>query len=72
MEKNVGDLVWFDGYTSFAQQNAQKNFEIEKKEYRFDKLSGEKFAIYFVSNRWFGGRDGGEYDNKNGMYYIEL
>jgi hypothetical protein len=72
MEKNIGDLVWLDGYTSFAQQNSQEEFEIEQKEYRFDEVSGEKYPIYFVNGRWFDGRDGGGYNNENCMYYIEL
>lgn len=49
MERNIGDLVWLDGYTSFAQQNSQEEFEIEKKEYRFDEVTGEKYPIYFVN-----------------------
>ena len=50
MERNIGDLVWLDGYTSFAQQNSQEEFEIEKKEYRFDEVTGEKYPIYFVNS----------------------
>lgn len=72
MEKNVGDLVWVDGYTSFAQQNSQEECIIEKKEYRFDDVSGEKFPIYFVDEMWFDGRDGSAYKNKKSMYYIEI
>jgi hypothetical protein len=71
MEKNIGDLVWLDGYTSLAQQNSQE-FEIKQKEYRFDEISGEKFPIYFVNDRWFDGRDGGGYNDEKCMYYIEL
>lgn len=71
MERNIGDLVWIDGHTSFAQQNSQE-FEIKQKEYRFDEISGEKFPIYFVNDRWFDGRDGGGYNDKKCMYYIEL
>lgn len=71
-EKMVGDLVWLDGYTSFAQQNAQEEYPIEKIEYKFDEDTGEKFPIYFVFERWFDGRDGGEYNNEESMYYIEL
>lgn len=72
MEKNINDLVWLDGYTGFAQQNSQKNHPIEKKEYRFDELTGEKFPIYFVSSIWFDGRDGGAYNDEKCMYYIEI
>ncbi len=72
MEKNIGDLVWVDGYTSFAQQNAQEEFEIEKKEYRFDEVNGEKYPIYLVDGRWFDGRDGSGYNDDNCMYYIEI
>ena len=71
MEKNIGDLVWLDGYTSLAQQNSQE-FEIKQKEYRFDEISGEKFPIYFVNDRWFDGRDGGGYNDEKCMYYIVL
>ncbi len=71
MEKNIGDLVWLDGCTSFAQQNSQEEFEIEKKEYRFDEITGEKYPIYFVNNKWFDGRDGNAYKNES-MYYVEL
>jgi hypothetical protein len=71
-EKIVGDLVWMDGYTSFTQQNAQEEYPIEKIDYKFDKDTGEKFPIYFVNERWFDARDGGEYDNEKSMYYIEL
>lgn len=72
MEKNIGDLVWIDGYTSFAQQKSQEKFGIEKKEYRFDDLSGEKYPIYFVDGRWFDGRNGDAYKDDNCMYYIEF
>jgi hypothetical protein len=72
MEKKIGDTVWLDGYTSFAQQNSQEECEIEKIDYKFDKDTGEKFAIYFVADRWFDSRDGGEYDNPESMYYIEI
>lgn len=72
IEKNVGESVWLDGYTSFAQQSSQGRFEIEQKEYRFDAVSGEKFPIYFVSGRWFDGRDGGAYNDEECMFYIEF
>jgi hypothetical protein len=72
MEKKVGDLVWLDGYTGLAQQNAQEEYEIEKIDYKFDKDTGEKFPIYLVRDTWYDGRDGGEYDNDLSMYYIEL
>lgn len=71
MEKKIGDVVWLDGYTSFAQQNSKK-YEIEKIDHKFDKDTGERFAIYFVAGTWFDGRDGGAYDNEMSMYYIEL
>lgn len=71
-EMGIGDSVWLDGYTSFAQQNSQEEFEIEQKEYRFDQISGEKFPIYFVNSIWFDGRHGDGYGNENCMYYIEL
>lgn len=71
MEKNIGDVVWVDGYTSFAQQNAQR-CEIKNKEYRFDEKSAEKFPIYFVDGRWYDGRDGSPYKDEKCMYYIEL
>ena len=70
--KKVGDLVWLDGYNSFAQQNSQEEFEIEAVESRFDEISGEKFPIYKVNDAWYDGRDGSCYSNKNSMYYIEL
>jgi hypothetical protein len=72
MEKKVGDLVWLDGYTGLAQQNAQEECEIKKIEYKFDKDTGEKFPIYLVRDTWYDVRDGGEYDNDLSMYYIEL
>jgi len=72
MEKNIGDLVWLDGYTSMAQQNSQEEFLIENKEYRYDDVTGKKYPIYFVSGRWFDGRDGSAYNNKKCMYYIEI
>jgi len=72
MEKKVGDIVWLDGYTSFAQQNSQEEFEIKEIDYKFDKDTGEKFAIYLVDRRWFDSRDGGEYDNDKSMYFIEI
>jgi hypothetical protein len=71
MEKKIGDLVWLDGYTSSAQQNSRQ-YKIEKIDYKFDKDTGDRFAIYFVADRWFDSRDGGEYDNDKSMYYIEM
>jgi hypothetical protein len=71
-EKEIGDLVWLDGYTSFAQQNSQEEYPIKNKEYRFDEISGERYPIYFVSDRWFDGRDGRGYKDVLCMYYIEL
>jgi len=71
-DKNVGDLVWLDGYTSMAQQNAQEEYEIEKVDYKFDKDTGVKFPVYFLADRWFDGRDGGAYDDNDCMYYIEI
>jgi hypothetical protein len=70
-EKIVGDLVWLDGYTSMAQQNARER-RIEKIEHKFDKDTGVRFPIYFVADRWFDGRDGGAYDDNDCMYYIEI
>lgn len=70
-ELKVGDEVWIDGYTSFAQQNTQEEAEIEKIEYRFDEVTGERFPIYFVRDNWYDSRDGSMYKNDNGMYYIE-
>lgn len=72
MEKNIGDLVWLDGYTGMAQQNSQEEFEIENKEHRFDNLTGEKYPIYLVNGRWFDGRNGGAYNDEECMYYIEI
>lgn len=69
--KEVGDTVYVDGYTSFSQQNAG-NFLIEKKEYRFDEIAGEKFPIYYVDSIWFDGRNGEAYNNEKCMYYIDL
>lgn len=71
MEKKIGDIVWLDGYTSIAQQNSRR-YPIERIDYKFDKDTGEKFAIYFVANRWFDSRNGGEYENNDSMYYIEI
>lgn len=71
MEKKVGDKVWLDGYTSLAQQNSGMEV-ITKVEYRFDKMIGEKFPIYFIGSGVFDGRDGGAYDNDRSMYYIHL
>jgi len=70
-QHKVGDLVWLDGYTSFAQQNSQEEHEIEQIDYKFDKDTGKKFPIYFVDGKWYDGRDGGAYDNDKSMYYIE-
>ena len=67
----IGDLVWLDGYTSFAQQNSQEEYKIEKIDYKFDKNTGGKFIIYFVDEKWYDGRDGSAYDNNKSMYYIE-
>ena len=73
MEKELkkGDQIWLDGYTSMAQQNSRKCL-VESVEYRFDKLTGDKFPIYLVDGDWYDGRDGGCYDNEKSMYYIEL
>ncbi len=71
-ELKVGDLVWMDGYTSMAQQSAQEEFEIEKVDYRYDDMTGERFPVYFVEGEWYDGRDGSCYSNKNSMYYIEI
>jgi len=70
-EKVVGDLVWLDGYTSMAQQNARE-YTIEKIEHKFDKDTGVKFPIYFVADKWFDGRDGSPYEDDKSMYYIEF
>lgn len=67
-EKIVGDLVWI----SFTQQNTQEEYSIEKIDYKFDKDTGKKFPIYFVNERWFDSRNGGEYDNEKSMYHIEI
>lgn len=71
-EKKVGDIVWLDGYTSFAQQNSQEELPIEAVEHRFDEMTGERYPIYKVGGNWFDGRNGSCYLNKNSMYYIEL
>ena len=70
--KEKGDLVWIDGYTSFAQQSAQDNVEIEEVDFRFDEATGEKFPVYFVVGNWYDGRNGSCYSNKSSMYYIDL
>ena len=67
--KNVGDEVWIDGYTSMAQQNFGKRI-ITGIDYRFDETTGEKYKIIQIDNDWYDSRDGGCYSNKDSMYYI--
>lgn len=70
-DKNVGDTVYLDGYTSMAQQNAGER-KITSVDHRYDSISGERFKIIQISNgEWFDTRDGGCYSNKNSMYYLE-
>lgn len=71
IDKNIGDEVYQDGYTSIAQQNFGK-VKITGVDYRFDEMTGEKFKIVQINNRdWFDTRDGGCYSNKDSMYFIE-
>ena len=67
----VGDKVWFDGYTSMAQQNAGEEVIAEIK-IKYDEDSGRPFNIYKVGNAWYDGRDGSCFSNKQSMYYIDL
>lgn len=70
-DKNVGDTVYLDGYTSMAQQNSGKR-EITSVEYRYDSISGERFKIIQINDGdWYDTRDGGCYSNQNSMYYVE-
>jgi hypothetical protein len=71
MTKKIGDLVFFDGYNSIAQQYSDE-YPILNIDYKYDEDTGEKFPIYFVADRWFDGRNGGEYNKDNSMFYIEL
>lgn len=67
---NVGDVVYIDGYTSIAQQNAGLE-KIEGVNYKFDVDTGERFAIYLVNGSWFDSRNGSCFSNPNSMYYLE-
>ena len=70
-DKNIGDVVWQDGYTSMSQQNFGK-VTITNIDYRFDEITGYKFKIIQINNgEWYDSRDGGGYSNKESMYYIE-
>lgn len=69
--KNIGDVVYVDGYTTMAQQNAG-NEEIEDVKYKFDEDSGERYPIYKVGDEWYDGRTGACHSNKNSMYYIDV
>jgi hypothetical protein len=69
--KDVGDYVHVDGYTSMAQQNFRKT-SIIGVDYKFDPDTGDKFKILQIDNgEWFDSRNGGCYSNENSMYYIE-
>ena len=69
--KDVGDYVHVDGYTSMAQQNFRKTLIIGV-DYKFDPDTGDKFKIIQIDNgEWFDSRNGGCYSNENSMYYIE-
>lgn len=71
IDKNIGDSVYQDGYTTIAQQNFGK-VKITGVDYRFDEITGYRFKIIQIdSGDWFDCRDGGCYSNKESMYYIE-
>lgn len=66
----IGDEVYLDGYTSFAQQNGGV-MKIDNIDSRFDEITGEKFLIYLVGGIWYDSRDGSCYKDEKSMYYIE-
>ena len=70
IDKNIGDMVYLDGYTSMAQQNSRE-VVITGVDYRFDTITGENFKIVQVNDGWYDTRDGSNYSNLNSMYYIE-
>jgi hypothetical protein len=72
MDKKVGDEVWIDGYTSMAQQSAPDKSVIEKIRYKYDVDTGVPYPIYLVAGHWYDSRTGGDCDNKQSMYYMEL
>jgi hypothetical protein len=70
-ERNIGDVVYKDGYTSMAQNNFGK-VTITNIDYRFDEVTGDKFKIIQIDNgEWYDSRSGDCYSNKKSMYYIE-
>lgn len=70
-DKNIGDIVYLDGYTSLAQQNSCE-VDITAIDYKFDPDTGEKFKIVKIHDGgWYDTRDGSNYSNKNSMYFIE-
>lgn len=70
--RKVGDMVYLNGCTPVAQQNADL-VTIVKVDWRFDEKSGEKFPVYHIGDgEWYDGRDGGCFSKKESMYYLEL
>ena len=73
-EIKIGDKVWVDGFTSMAQGNFHES-KVDKIEFRYDEMTGEKYTICEVSGAWYDARTGLAYSKKKeneSVYYIEF
>lgn len=64
----VGDKVWMGCYTSIGASSEGES-TIEKVEYRYDEMTGERYKVYKVGSDWY--NQAGCSLNKESMFYIE-